>query len=139
MKYLKILFIVLAISLLSVNAIAKEEVGEGPKLVIQNLTNETYLVMLYWIDHPFLKETLGRPFNTVGAEMKPGESFNATYKMGIGKFYVEAWKLRTTNKQISKFFTVKPGNYELMICISDGSMGPIIGILRSNTFLLKTN
>jgi hypothetical protein len=39
MKYLKVLFMALVISLLSTNVTAEEESQDGPKLIIANLTN----------------------------------------------------------------------------------------------------
>jgi len=123
MRYIKILFIVLIIGLLSINVVAKEELREGPKLIIKNSSNEICIVMLYWINHPFLKETRGRPFNTVGAEMDIGETFNATYPMGIGRFYITVCKRNFFDPAITtrKDFEVRSTDKEVVILINKKS------------------
>lgn len=129
MRYFKILLIVLVMGLFSTNAISKES-REGPELTIRNSTHETYIVMLCWIDHPFLKETFGKPFNTVGAEMAPGESFDATYRMGTGKFYVKVCGLRDNHVRIGKYFNVGPKDHKLVINVYKHDKRLLIFILR---------
>jgi len=133
-KYLKILFIILVMILMSTDVTAKE--GSGCKLTIVNQTSDTYIAMVYWLDHPFLKETFGRPFNIVGAEMQPGESFNGSYDVLPGKFYVEVWKLRTVDKQVVKYFSIEPDVHKLTIHIDTGDKGPIIAISKNGVYWL---
>ena len=140
MKYLKVLFITSIIALIALitvlmmevvgtNAATKEELKEGPKLIITNSTNETYIVMLYWIDHPFLDQTLGKPMNTIGAELVPGESFYAINRIPVGEFYVDIRKIQTTGIT-RKYFFVEPEIHKLIICFKIERGKEVIDILK---------
>ena len=50
---------------------------EGCAATLVNNTNKTYIFWLAWINHPFLNQTGGKPWNKMVAEMNPGESFTA--------------------------------------------------------------
>ena len=140
MKYLKVLFITSIIALIALitvlmmevvgtNAATKEELKEGPKLIIMNSTNKTYIVMLYWIDHPFLDQTLDKPMNTIGAELASDESFDAIYGIPIGEFYIDIRKIRTTGIT-RKYFSVEPEIHKLIICFKIERGEEVIYILK---------
>ena len=57
--------------------IAAEEQERNCLVTLVNNTDKTYVFWLAWIDHPFLHQTWGKPWNKVVAEMNPGESFTA--------------------------------------------------------------
>jgi len=139
MRHLKILLMVLLIALsFNANLMAEEKAGEGPRLVIENSTNEIYIIMLYWIDHPFLKQTFGRPFNIVGAELAAGELFNGSYQMAVGKFYIDVWERDipgVPNNTVRRYFKTKPKDKKLTIIISKGKgcKHPTITVIKDGT------
>lgn len=90
----------------------------GCDIKFVNNTDQAYIFWMSWIDHPFLKQTKGKPWIRTIAEMKPKESWLIDSKQSAGLYTVtcrERWK--PDAKTITKRFTIRPETIKIVITI----------------------
>lgn len=62
--------------------------AEGINVTFNNTTNSKIIAVLYWVDHPYMRQTMGLPISVAGCEMAPGKKWKLEGTEPYGEYFV---------------------------------------------------
>lgn len=83
-----------------------------------NNTDNYYVFWLAWIDHPFLHQTKGKPWNKTGGGLAPKESFAPESKYAPGLYTITYWdQWANGGIKMIRNFTILPETRKIIISV----------------------